>query len=284
MCVVARGGGVSTVGSARRSRPVVANWKMHGRRDLLRTWAYELEQRLAVEAMDGEVVVCPPFPYLLLFESFPHLRLGAQDVSAEEDGAHTGSVSAAMLRDCDCRYVIVGHSERRCEQQEGDALVALKVLKALAAGLRPIVCLGESRQERAAGLTETVLLRSLDAVLEALSHTALSGEGLHLAYEPLWAIGSGRAASAEEVARVHSLLRRRLSEYDARMGERTPILYGGSVRAPEALRFRALEDVDGLLVGGASQDVAEFHAICRTWHELGPVHGLGVSPTCSSPS
>lgn len=256
-------GGVSLGG---RLRPVVANWKMHGDRGSLAVWARALEERLAASP-PGPVVACPPHPYLLVFSGIRRFDLGAQDVSDEDDGAYTGSVSARMLRDCGCRYVIVGHSERRCYQGEGDRLVARKVRKALAEGLRPILCLGESALERDSGRTEEVLLRSLDAVLEALGPPGEEVPDLLLAYEPLWAIGTGRAAEPSEVAQVHALLRRRLAVHDARMSARTPILYGGSVRAPQAARLRLLEDVDGLLVGGASRDIDEFHAICRVWHD-----------------
>ncbi len=250
---------------AGRARPVVANWKMYGDRRTLSAWVQALEARLA-DAPPGPVVACPPHPYLFVFSGLRRLALGAQDVSDEDDGAYTGSVSAAMLRDCGCRYVIVGHSERRSYQNETDRLVARKVLKTLAAGLCPILCLGESERDRETGRTEEVLLGSLGVVLDALGRPAPDGPGLLLAYEPLWAIGSGRAAGAPEVAEVHALLRRRLAGHDAKMAVRTPILYGGSVRAPQAEQLRVLEDVDGLLVGGASRDVDEFHAICRTWH------------------
>ncbi|MCL5799062.1 MAG: triose-phosphate isomerase [Gammaproteobacteria bacterium] len=256
----------STVPGGRRPRPVVANWKMYGDRRTLAAWAQALEERLGASPT-GPVVVCPPFPYLLLFAGVRRYALGAQDVADEEDGAYTGCVSAAMLRDCGCRYVIVGHSERRTCQGERDPLIARKVARALAAGLRPIVCLGESQAERDAGRTEEVLLRALEAVLGILGPPGAESPELHLAYEPLWAIGSGRPAGPEDVASVHALLRRRLRAHDAKMADRTPILYGGSVRAPQARELRALEDVDGLLVGGASRDVDEFHAICRAWHD-----------------
>jgi triosephosphate isomerase len=264
--------------SNRRLRPVVANWKMYGDRRELSGWARLLSARLEARPR-LPVVVCPPFPYLHLFVDVPGLVLGAQDVSDEDVGAYTGSVSAAMLRDCGCCYVLVGHSERRLYQKEDDALIARKVRRALAAGLSPILCVGESAPERDAGRTEEVLMAELGAVLEALGPSVgdgpPSGDGspvgdgprLLLAYEPLWAIGTGRPAAPSDVAVVHALLRRRLARHDAKMALRTPILYGGSVRAAQAAALCSLEDVDGLLVGGASRDVDEFHAICRAWHD-----------------
>ena len=242
-------------------RPIVAgNWKMHGSRA---ENAALIEGILAASpAGAGECIVCPPFVYLqdvarLLRGS--SLRLGSQDVCAEALGAFTGEVSAAMLRDVGCEYAIVGHSERRALYGEGDTLVARKFAAALGKGLVPILCVGETLAERDAGKTHEVVGRQLDAVLD------LSGVGAFaaavIAYEPVWAIGTGRVATPEQAQDVHGFVRGRIASRDATIAGSVRILYGGSVKAGNARELFAMPDVDGGLIGGASLKADEFVAI-----------------------
>ncbi len=245
-------------------RPLVAgNWKMNGSR---------AENAALVEALvagdpgsDGaEVLLCPPFVYL--FEVARQLRdsslvLGGQDLCAAANGAHTGEVSGAMLRDVGCRYVIVGHSERRSLYREDDHAVARKYVAAQREGLVPILCVGESLEEREQGQTEAVVLRQLQAVLDVAG--AASFAGAVLAYEPVWAIGTGKNATPGQAQQVHALLRERMAQEDGTMGASLRILYGGSVKAVNAGELFSMPDVDGGLVGGASLNAEEFLAICR---------------------
>ncbi len=244
-------------------RPFVAgNWKMHGSRAANETLLAELERRLKPE-WPVEMVVCPPFVYLA--DAARQLEggrvgVGAQDVCAEPVGAFTGQVSAAMLVDVGCRYAIVGHSERRRLYHEDDALVARKFAAAQRAGLVPVLCLGETLEEREAGATEAVVARQLDAVLSI--HGAESLSKAVLAYEPVWAIGTGRNASPQQAQDVHAFLRRRMAAQDATLAGQVRIVYGGSVKAGNAAELFAMPDVDGGLVGGASLSADEFQQIC----------------------
>ena len=222
----------------------------------------QLLQAMVTGVGDGTpVVVCVPFPYLhqareLLDGS--GVAWGAQDVSAHPNGAFTGEVSASMLRDFGCSYVIVGHSERRQYHGESSELVAKKAETALAGGITPIVCVGETLGDRDANRTEEVVLKQLDAVIERLN-----GEICRtvVAYEPVWAIGTGRSASAEQAQDVHRILRERLGRVSTAARE-VPLLYGGSVKANNAGRLFNCADIDGGLVGGASLNAVEFLAIC----------------------
>jgi triosephosphate isomerase (TIM) len=246
-------------------KPIVAgNWKMHGSRaenaDLIEAIAAQFPSEAAALC-----VVCPPFVYLqevarLLRDAEIPAALGAQDVSAEGQGAYTGEVSAAMLRDVGCTYVIVGHSERRTLYGEGDHLVARKFAAAQArGGLVPILCVGEQLSEREAGRTHEVLARQLDAVLE-LSGAEAMGRAI-IAYEPCWAIGTGRNATAEQAQDAHGFIRGRIAGRDAKIAAEVRILYGGSVKAGNAGELFAQPDVDGGLIGGASLKAQEFLAI-----------------------
>lgn len=231
-----------------RSRLVAGNWKMHGSRESNRALLD------AIVAAGVECAVCVPFPYLA--QAAERLRgtrvaWGAQTLSEHASGAHTGEVSAAMLGEFGCRYVLVGHSERRQLYGESDATVAAKFAAAQGAGITPILCVGETLPEREAGRTQDVVARQLDAVL------ARGGVGdAVVAYEPVWAIGTGRTASPAQVQEVHGFLRRRLPEA-------TRILYGGSVKADNAAALFAMPDVDGGLIGGASLQAQDFIAICK---------------------
>lgn len=241
---------------------VAGNWKMHGSRADSGRLVDDLLARGA-GAGAAEVIVCPPFVYLPAIAarlgSGP-IGLGAQDVCAEEAGAHTGEVSAAMLADVGCRYVIVGHSERRALYGEDDALVARKFLAARRHGLVPILCVGESLAEREAGATLTVVTRQIDAVLQAAGAAGFAAAVV--AYEPIWAIGTGRTASAGQAQEVHALIRGRIAASDATIAASLRILYGGSVKASNAAELFAMPDVDGGLVGGASLQAGEFATIC----------------------
>ena len=243
-------------------RPIVAgNWKMHGTRaDNAR-----LVEELLAGLPDGaaaECLVCPPFVYLQevgrLLRDTP-IQLGAQDVCAEAQGAFTGEVSAAMLKDVGCGYVIVGHSERRWIYHESDQLVARKFAAAQAKSLVPILCVGEQLAQREAGRTEEVVGRQLEVVLELCGVGALH-EAV-IAYEPVWAIGTGRSATPEQAQEVHAFIRERIGLRDAKIAAATRVLYGGSVKASNAAELFARPDVDGGLIGGASLNAEEFLAI-----------------------
>ncbi|WEN41852.1 Triosephosphate isomerase [Thauera sp. GDN1] len=238
------------------TRLVAGNWKMNGCLAANR----RLLDELVVEA-GVEMAVCVPFPYLAQLQERPAgLVLGAQDVSEFEAGAYTGEVSAAMLAEFGCRYVIVGHSERRALFAEDDLLVGRKAHAALAAGLTPIVCVGETLVERDEGRAMAVIGRQLGAVLEVLGRVAMAR--VVLAYEPVWAIGSGRSATVAQVEDVHAGIRGWLREQGV-AADAVRILYGGSVKPENAAGLFALADVDGGLIGGASLVAADFMAICR---------------------
>ena len=207
-------------------------------------------------------VVCPPYVYL--HDAWRLLRnsavaLGAQDVCAEAIGAYTGEVSAAMLQDVGCRYTLVGHSERRALYGDTNALVARKFVAALGRELVPILCVGEQLSEREAGATEQVVASQLDAVLQLAGVPSL--RGAVIAYEPVWAIGTGRTASPEQAQEVHAFIRQRVARDDAKIASELRILYGGSVKAGNARGIFAMPDVDGGLIGGASLKADEFLAI-----------------------
>ena len=242
-----------------RGKLVVGNWKLNGR---LAANAALLAELVAgwQPAPGREIVVCVPYPYLAQAGAAlvgTPIAWGAQDVSEHESGAFTGEVSAGMLVEFGCRYAIVGHSERRQYYGDSDAVVAAKTVAALAAGLNPIVCVGETLAERDAGATMSVVLRQLNAVLAAVG---ANGAKLKVAYEPVWAIGTGRTASPEEAQAVHAMLRARLAQAGA---AEVALLYGGSVKADNAKALFAMADIDGGLIGGASLKAAEFLAIAR---------------------
>ena len=222
------------------------------------------QQAKTEKLLASEVVVFVPFPYLAQAQSLlesSKVRWGAQTVSDRPSGALTGEVSVAMLVDFACAYVIVGHSERRMLFGESDQLVAEKAFAVVAGGLVPVICLGETLEEREAGLTMAVVARQLSVVIERLGVKGLASSVL--AYEPVWAIGTGRTASAGQVQEVHSALRGQVAAIDSACAESLRIIYGGSVKSSNADELFALPDVDGGLVGGASLVSAEFLAICE---------------------
>ena len=243
----------------RRRRLVIANWKMNGTLAQLRPLVTALQAGLPA-AGSAEVVICPPALYLAALAD-TDFALGAQDVSAHLEGAHTGELSAAMLKDYNCRLVILGHSERRQGQQESDETVALKCSAALEAGLVPVLCVGE----RAAEDTEKVVIRQLDAVLARCGQDLVQ-RGV-VAYEPVWAIGTGRSASPEHAGGVHALIRRRLNRVDATAAQAIRIVYGGSVNPENIRALLAIEEIDGVLVGGASLKADAFISICTAAEE-----------------
>jgi len=213
------------------------------------------------EVPEIEVVLCVPYPYLAQLQQRPNdFALGAQDVSEFARGAYTGEVSASMLADFGCRYAIVGHSERRALFGDDDRRVANKALMALEAGLVPIVCVGETLEEREAGKVQTVISGQLSMVLDVLGREPFAG--VVLAYEPVWAIGTGRSATAEQAEEVHAFIRAWLVGRGVEAG-RVPILYGGSVKPDNAASLFAMPNVDGGLIGGASLVASDFMAICR---------------------
>jgi triosephosphate isomerase len=242
-----------------RRKLVVGNWKMHGSHAAN---AELLAGVLAARPFMADVAVCAPFPYLsevAVTLAASGIAWGAQDCSAHEQGAYTGEVSVPMLAEFGCRYVIVGHSERRAWHAESDQLVADKAKAALARGVTPIVCVGETLAQREAGETEHVVKRQLSAVIHTLTHCV--GE-IVVAYEPVWAIGTGRTATPEQAQQVHALLRALLAAASPHAGAMR-LLYGGSVKPDNAATLFAQPDIDGGLIGGASLKATEFAAICR---------------------
>ena len=214
-------------------------------------------------AVSAELAVCVPAPYLAQVQSVlggSPVRWGAQDVSAQERGAFTGEVSAEMLLEFGCSYVIVGHSERRSYHAESDELVAQKAQRALASGLTPIVCFGETLEEREQGATDAVVSRQLAPVLDAM-RTQLAS--MVIAYEPVWAIGTGKTATPEMAQQVHARLRAMLAERHAESAQQVRILYGGSMKPDNAKDLLAKPDIDGGLIGGASLNASDFLAIAH---------------------
>jgi triosephosphate isomerase len=234
---------------------IAGNWKMNGNLEandaLLRAVA------AGINEVACQVAVCVPAPYLAQVQMLRHgskIELGAQDVSRHATGAFTGEVSAAMLREFGVRYAIVGHSERRQYHGENDALVAEKAKAALAHGITPIVCVGETLSEREAGQTEEVVKRQMAAVIHLNGHCISE---IVVAYEPVWAIGTGKTASPEQAQQVHALLRKQLAAATEH-AERVHILYGGSMNAANAATLLAQPDIDGGLIGGASLKAPDF--------------------------
>ncbi|MDP3785916.1 MAG: triose-phosphate isomerase [Undibacterium sp.] len=243
---------------------IAGNWKMNGS---LTANASLLADLLAApnsgeNSMACEMLVCVPSAYLAQCESLikqSRLVLGAQDVSAHQSGAYTGETSPAMLADFSCKYVIVGHSERRAYHQESNELVAQKAVQALRSGICPIVCVGETLEQREAGKTKEIVLAQLQAVMDVLDDGAL--ERIVIAYEPVWAIGTGKTATPEMAQEVHAFLRAALAERGAPLAEKIRILYGGSMKPDNAKELLAMPDIDGGLIGGASLKAVDFLAI-----------------------
>jgi len=243
-----------------RRRIVAGNWKLHGSRAFATGLVAEIAAGLPLAGV--ELVLLPPSPYLgELIEDFERyaIAFGAQDVSSNTKGAYTGEVSAEMLADVGAHYCLAGHSERRQHHGESSQLVALKFQAARSAGLVPILCVGETLEDREAGLTESVIAAQLGPVLDLVGAQGL--DGAVVAYEPVWAIGTGRTASPAQAQEVHAFLRGLVRQGDARIADSLPLLYGGSVKPDNAAELFAQPDVDGGLVGGASLVAADFLAI-----------------------
>lgn len=243
-----------------RRRIVAGNWKLHGDRQ----FAIRLLDAVAGAAAPADVerIILPPLPYLgeLVQRYGPRgLQFGAQDVSANQKGAYTGEVSAAMLADVGVRYGLVGHSERRQYHHESSELVARKFMAAKAAGLTPVLCIGETLSDREDGKTEWRLEQQLLPVLEQGGVAAF--DGAIIAYEPVWAIGTGKTATPEQAQAVHAFIRSEIAAHDARIAGSLPLLYGGSVKADNAAALFSQPDVDGGLIGGASLVADDFNAI-----------------------
>lgn len=243
-----------------RRKWIGGNWKMHGSRQM----ASALVAAVVDANPEGaDVVLFPPFPYLreaCTRSAGSRVMVGAQDVSEHDGGAFTGEVSAAMLRDVGCSCVLVGHSERRAYHQESDALVAAKVAQALAHELVPVLCVGETLAQREAGETGSVVSRQLAAVVARCGIGAFAR--VVMAYEPVWAIGTGLCATAGQAQEVHALLRGQLADDDARIAGSIRIVYGGSVKPGNAAELFAQPDIDGGLIGGAALKATDFLSIC----------------------
>ncbi|RRD58993.1 triose-phosphate isomerase [Comamonadaceae bacterium OH2545_COT-014] len=243
-----------------KKKLIAGNWKMNGSLAANEALVQALRQGLAQAAGDAavDVAVCPPAAYLAQVQALlagqQAIALGAQDVSQHDGGAFTGDVSAAMLREFGVRYAIVGHSERRQYQGESDVQVAVKTQRALAAGITPIVCVGETLREREQGMTEFIVKRQLSAVIHLNGHCISE---IVVAYEPVWAIGTGQTATPEQAQAVHAVLRTQLKAATAHAG-RVRILYGGSMNAANAAALLAQPDIDGGLIGGAALKAPDF--------------------------
>jgi triosephosphate isomerase (TIM) len=241
-----------------RNKLVAGNWKMNGDR----RFAGELLTAIAAASCPAgvQLAVFPPTPYLAeLGSRFPAVAFGAQDVSAHEAGAYTGEVSAKMLLEVGCRYCLVGHSERRQYHHETSEQVAGKFMAARRAGIVPVLCVGETREQREAGRTEAVIREQLDPVLRLGGPSAF--ENAVVAYEPVWAIGTGLTASPEQAQQVHAFIRGIVAGYDAMIASSLPILYGGSMKPANAAALMSQPDIDGGLIGGASLVATDFLAI-----------------------
>lgn len=246
-----------------RRKLVAGNWKMFG--SLARNEVLLKALVVGMTRMPGvDCAVCAPFPYLAQVQQVLRgspVKWGAQDVHQLDKGAYTGEVAASMLCDFGCRYVIVGHSERRNLYGESSSLVAEKFAAAQKAGLLPILCVGETLEQRESGATETVVAEQLDAVIKLLGVQSL--RNAVLAYEPVWAIGTGKTATPEQAQAVHAFIRQRVAGLDGQVAQGLGILYGGSVKASNASELFAMPDIDGGLIGGASLVAEDFLAICN---------------------
>jgi triosephosphate isomerase len=235
---------------------VAGNWKMNGSEALVA----DFNEKLNAVQCEAQIVVCSPSTLFHHFscESF---SLGAQNVSHLDNGAHTGELSIEMIKDAGCTYAIVGHSERREDQHESNGLVASKAKKCVEAGVTPIICVGESLEIREAGNVEQFVGEQLDALTSSLSVEELSKSVI--AYEPIWAIGTGKTATPEQAQEVHEFIRGYFNKVDADLAHRLPILYGGSVKPDNAQTLFSQKDVDGGLIGGASLKAEDFISICQ---------------------
>ncbi len=243
-------------------QPMVAgNWKMNGSSSSVSELIDGI--KAGIGAANAEVVVCPPFIYIPAVASAiagSDIHLGAQNMCDQDSGAFTGEVAGPMLKDVGCEYVIIGHSERRAIYGESDEITANKYAAVLKNNLKPIFCVGETLEEREQGITEQVVARQIDAILEGSGVASLANAVL--AYEPVWAIGTGKTATPEQAQEVHAFIRGKITEQDAGIAEGLRILYGGSMNPGNAAELRSQPDIDGGLIGGASLKADDFLAIC----------------------
>ena len=242
-----------------RSTLIAGNWKMNGS---METVIELVEGIKSGDCENAELAVCPPAVYLMKVGGMllgSDIALGAQNVCDQESGAFTGEISASMLKECGVQYAIVGHSERRALYQESDELVAKRFAMAVTSGLTPILCVGETLQEREQGITEKVVARQLDAVIKQQGVSIL--EQAVIAYEPVWAIGTGQVATPEQAQAVHRYIREKIAALDKQVAEKVQILYGGSMNPTNAGELLSQPDIDGGLIGGVSLKAAEFLAI-----------------------
>ena len=242
---------------------VAGNWKMNGSRESIRSLLDGVTGSMG-DVKSAEVAVCAPAIYIPLVEellSGSEVAWGGEDLSVHASGAYTGEIAASMLNDFHCKYVIIGHSERRTYHDESDELVAEKYEAAMQAGLIPIFCIGETLEQREQGTTNDVVARQVDAVINKLGVAALA-KGV-IAYEPVWAIGTGKTATPEQAQEVHAFIRSRVAASDASIAEAIQILYGGSMNAANASDLLAHPDIDGGLIGGASLKAEDFLAIAK---------------------
>lgn len=245
----------------KRRAIVAANWKMNGDLTLINVMKSELKGLELAENVD--VIICPSAPYLIassVLANHEHIHIGAQNVSEYSNGAYTGEISTTMLQELSVKFAIVGHSERRSIYQETSVQIAQKVNTLLNAGLTPILCIGESEAERIAGQTETVLSDQLQPVINEIGIEKFSE--VVIAYEPVWAIGTGKTASPEMAQETHQFIRQFLADANPDVANKVPLLYGGSVNATNCDELFAQADIDGGLIGGASLKVDEFKIIC----------------------
>ncbi|MBU2070437.1 MAG: triose-phosphate isomerase [Gammaproteobacteria bacterium] len=244
-----------------RTPLIAANWKMNGSAALVE----EMTSALAGVATEQiQVLICPPATLLCRFTAPINFALGGQTLSHEVSGAFTGELSAALLIEAGASYVIVGHSERRSLNAESDQLIAAKLMRAVASGLTPVLCVGETLQQRQQEKTQQVIARQLDAVYA--SQPELLAKSV-IAYEPVWAIGTGESATPEQAQQTHAFIRQHLAQYDAKAAAKVKLLYGGSVNADNCAALFKQADIDGALVGGASLKAAEFAQICSSAKE-----------------
>ena len=246
-----------------RRKLVIANWKMHGslasNQQLLDAYIQKLSQ-----LKNTDVVACVPYPYLAQAQSIlkdTHIAWGAQNLSKDAVGAYTGEVSASMLKDFGASYVIIGHSERATAYCESDENVATKFMQAKAHGLTPILCVGETLIEREAGVMEMVVAKQIDTVI-SMYGAAIFADAV-VSYEPIWAIGTGLAATSDQAQSMHEFIRGRIAGFDKEAAASLKILYGGSVNPQNAVQLFAMQDIDGGLIGRCSLNAQEFEGICR---------------------
>lgn len=243
---------------------IAANWKMNGTHDSIQQLITHIKQGFN-PFPQHEIIIIPPFVYLdfcrQLLNNSP-IKLGAQNVSQFGVGAYTGEIAAVMLSDNHCSYVLIGHSERRSVFNENNDIIKQKLMRAKEQGLKPILCVGENLEQRQQGLTEHVILSQLQAILDLTGTDAVLQDAV-LAYEPVWAIGTGQTATPDQAQQIHALIRNTIAKADPLLAKEIPIIYGGSVKANNAQQLFAMPDINGFLVGGASLIAEEFLTICK---------------------